>query len=48
MPCSESEDGAQSQSWENVEDKSVLPYRALLFGDVSTSIGLARPTVDAH
>ena len=47
MPCAGTEDGAKRQSWEDVEDKFSLSYRPLLFKDVSTAIGLTRPTVDS-
>ena len=46
MPCAETETGAKGQSWEDVEDKSLLSYRPLLLEDVSTAIGLTRATVD--
>ena len=47
MPCTETEIGAIRQSWEDVEDKSLLSYRPLVFEDVSAAIGTARPTVDS-
>ncbi|KAL9068145.1 MAG: hypothetical protein Q9161_006389 [Pseudevernia consocians] len=47
MPCAGTENGARRQSWEDVEDKSLLSYRPLLFEDVSAAIGLTRPTVDS-
>lgn len=47
MPCTDTENGAIRQSWEDVEDKSLLSYRPLVFEDVSAAIGITRPTVDS-
>lgn len=47
VPCTEVEDGAQRQGWEDMEDMSLLSYRPLLFEDLSNNIARARPTVDS-
>ena len=47
LPCVETESGARQQSWEDVEDKTLLSYRPLLSEVVNAAIGLTRPTVDS-
>ena len=45
MPCPEVDEGAKRQTWGDVEDQSLLPYRPLLFEDVSAAIDRTRPMV---
>lgn len=47
VPCMETEDGAKRRRWDDVEDKSLLSYRPLLFEDLFAGIARARLTVDS-